>query len=189
MPAKIQDATIWRRLQQRFAIVGRHVLLLDEIVVPVVVVDDLTDDVVADAVNFTVAMQVEESVGKKSTAVLLNDRVGWQIIVDEVLITTPANTIPVIRLSVTPPLSAIAGGFASKTWNNRLQIAEPPGLMFGDDGTFTGPIVWSHSVLSHTPRSTTGKYVLDEGEEIAISGNVNATIIRVSMKCRALRIP
>lgn len=167
MPIKIQDATVWRRLQVKFAIVGRHILLLDEVVVPVIVVDSLIDDVDATPYDATWFINTNSGVGDDAASILENSSVGSNFLIDrvEMCVLPAANML--IQLSPTPPVSALAGT-ANKSWNNILQTPVVPGTMFSDDGVFAGNILWRGRLNTSTPYMVKTKVVLEPGEQLVV---------------------
>ncbi len=188
MPVKIQNARAWRKLQAAYSLVGRHILQIDEVIVPVIVLDDFSVESVAVPEDATFTMQVAADVAGKGKGILQNDSVGSRFLVDRVTFSGNNTGRFNVQLTVTAAVNAIAGGSADKTWNNRLQTPVVPGAMFADHGAFVGPDIWSGIVLGGTARTVEVKAVLEPGESILASGIATNEIFDVVFNVRVVAI-
>ena len=184
MPMEANAPRTWGRVAEFFRITGKHSLQLDEVAVPVVVLADFTEQeaVVDDAATFVMAVAAD-ALGP-SRAVLLNDSLGTRMFVDRVLYSAPSTMTCQVILSNTPPILAIAGGSADKTWNNRLQQGDPPGEMFADRGAFVGPDVYNGLVAANSTLRVDGMLIIDPGEQVVVAGSSTNVAIRVVFNVR-----
>jgi len=182
----IQNPRAWGRLVDAFSLTGRHLLRLDEIVVPVVVVENLapSDEVLSDADATYTIIVAADALGP-GRAILLNDAgSGVRFLIDKITISAAGTMNQVVTLSTTAPTTGIAGGSADKTWNNNAQAGEPPGTMFADRGVFVGPDVYSAVRLANTPSIVEPKLVLDPGQEVVVQSPTTNLLLRVVINAR-----
>jgi len=144
MPIQIQTADGWRRLQKAFSIVGRHRLMLDEVVVPVAILEDLT--LLADTANdrANISIRCDNTAGTNGAAVFSNlPDTGTTLLLET--ITLNAQTAQVFNINQTTiaPILPLGGSSSiSKTWNDPTQPGAPAGSGFANDNVFgiTGQI-------------------------------------------------
>jgi hypothetical protein len=157
MPAKIQNATVTAQLVELFGLKGRFSPQLDEIVVPVVLTADLSNQPGERAARATAHVHVPPVVGDNGKALMFNgvaNETGSILLVDRIVVSLTAAAAVggnfEIKQTSIAPLSPIAGSVLSTTWDDqRTQVsgaAPPPGTVFADDGPFIGPGVAAFSL-------------------------------------------
>lgn len=186
MPTSIQIPGITARLADAFKIQGSHILLLDENVVPVVLVADVRLPLPSDPIDATFVMFVPGPVAAFATALLENSSEGLLFLVDEITISTGVDSLWQILLTTTAPTNPIAGGAADKTWNNPLQTPDVSGTMFADSGAFIGPDIWKGRILANTPTVIRPKLVLPPGHMVGITNLATAEEIRAVLNVRVV---
>ena len=154
MPTEIQTPTAWAKLAEKFRLTGRHKLLLDEVVVPVVIVEDLASevsDVGNDATGFVRVPPILATVGSAGLANLNNP--GTNLLVDRIWVNSAATDDILITLSTIAAIAPMAGSLLVKTWNNPDQGGVPSGTLFADSSGFTagspGRIYRANLLSSH----------------------------------------
>jgi len=189
MPIKVYTAGAWSRLRDAFDLKGKHQLQLDEVIVPVVVVDDLSPGKIAIGQDATVDMQQIAVVGEKASLLLENPAgSGSNLLIDRITISSATTSILTVRLTQTAPLNAMVGGSANISWNNPDQVGTPPGVMFADHGTFTGDVRYQHRSTASTPAVVLPKIVLPPSWLIqCVNGSSNVTLA-VTLNFRVQRI-
>ncbi len=154
MPITIQNARGWDALRQRFSIVGRHRLQLDEVIVPVVIMDDITEqtDTVGQlATAFALAPAVA---AKKSSVVFFNgvtSETGYLFNITRIRVSSTGTIGYTFGFTTVAPLSPIAASTVDQTWNDVGQTGTPPGNLFTDDGAFAGPVLYNYRSIPTDP--------------------------------------
>lgn len=191
MPLRVYNASFFQRLRDAFDIKGKHEFLLDEIIVPVVVVESLSTELSSEPEDCTYQTSIAATVGDPGSFVLLNELdSGWNILIDKITMGTGvAATEFVITLTEVAPVSAIAGGAFRKTWNNANQPSTPPGTAFADDAAgWAGAEIFRHRTLNQTVLVHEPKVVIPPGQEIAVQNTDDNAAFTVTMNARAIRI-
>ena len=188
MPISIQNSRAWGRLVDAFTIRGRHKLLLDEIVVPVVLIEDLSDKPGPQQEATFTMFAPPQGAGVDVVLLLENSSVGSIFFIDEITIGSENNVIVQITLTTTAPVAPAAGGEADKTWNDNTQTPVVSGTMFADLGAFVGPDVWKGEFLADTPQHITPKLILRPGQLIAISVITTNSGLRAVINARIVPI-
>ena len=187
-PIQIQNPRAWGRLVDAFTIRGRHKLLLDEVAVPVVLIEDLSDKP-GPQQEATFTMFVPAAGGATNITLLLeNSSVGSIFFIDEITISAASTSILQIQLTATAPVTPAAGGVADKTWNDNTQTPVVSGTMFADLGVFVGPDVWNHRTLSQTPQHIHPKLILRPGQLISVRNTTTNQELRVVINARIVPI-
>ena len=141
MPTKVQNAQAWIKLQREFGILGRHKMLLDEVVVPTVVIADLSEDDAAlnNLVQYRFSVPaVVATVGK---AILFNGVTadsGRDIIIDRIVGSCAVTSPWMVHHTTNAPITPIAASTLDQTFAQWPQVGVPIGRMFADSGAITG---------------------------------------------------
>ena len=169
MPRQTQNPFVGRSLLDFFRMTGSIKLKLDEVAVPVVLLADLSASPNAPQEEATFTMFGSNTVALPQSLILENDSVSSVFLLDEITISSPADALVQMTLTVTPPLNPVAGGAADKTWNDLTQTPIVAGTMFSDSGVFVGPDVWKGPILAAQPHRVRAKLILRSGQQIAIT--------------------
>lgn len=139
MPIPIQNATVWARLQRAFGLLGRHKLLLDEIVVPVALVEDLSGVEVLLEKRYAQGGDTQGAVAGNSTRVQIFNPAGSGILVELYQAVAGASGAGVINWG---PVVAVLAGSISGTWQDRrLTPASVPAALIQTDNNPAGPVL------------------------------------------------
>ena len=162
-------------------------MLLDEVVVPVVLIEDLSDKP-SPQQEATFAMRAPATAAQPLSLLLENSSVGSIFLVDEITFSVSADSFLQITLTTTAPVNPVAGGAADKTWNDNLQTPVVPGTMFADTGAFVGPDVWHGRITTDTLAQVTPKLILRPGQLIAITNTTVNQELRTVINARIVPI-
>ena len=184
MPTEIQTPFAWARLADKFRLTGRHKLMLDEVVVPVVLVEDLSEPGIINEQDATCVMVIAAPVGVAKALLENPAGSGVRFLLDRIVVSGGMNMIPAIQLTQTAPTNPIAGALANVSWNNPEQSGSPPGTMFADDGVFVGESRYNNNLLALTSAIILPKLVLPAGWLIVINTSTAARDIRVVINYR-----
>lgn len=153
MPIEIQTSSAWGRLADKFRLTGRHKLLLDEVLVGVVLVEDLSAEAAQPEQDVSYRFLVPASAVANGKAILFNGATadtGRDIIIDRVLCASAANANYDLRFTTNAPLAPIAASDLEKQWRAVPQVGVPPGNMYADSGAIIGPELWRIPAIANT---------------------------------------
>jgi len=192
MPIQIQTAKGWRRLQEAFSIVGRHRLMLDEVVVPVAILEDLTlqPDTANDRATLSITCPAEAL--ERSACVLFNtnaalDPTGAILLVERVYMTSGLVGNISINQTTVAPLNPIAGSVIRKLWNDPSQPAVPAGTGFADGSAFgAAGEIYIGTQLANTPFVVEVNQILPALAGLAVVGGAINTEIKATFQYRVV---
>lgn len=136
MPTPIQSPVPWSRLLAEFGVKGRHQLLLDEIIVPTVLIADLSETAAEpnDATGFVRCPGVAAT---NSSAILANiGESGVDLLLDKIVVNVNVTTSLEIIQTTIAPVNPIAGAILVKNWNNPDLPGTPAGSILADNSAF-----------------------------------------------------
>ena len=189
MPIQVQNTKVWGRLVDAFTLTGRHKLLLDEIIVPVVLVENLSEEQSSQERHASYTMDVAAGIGLISKGVLLNDAgSGVQILIDRVTMTASATSTLDILLSRTAATNPIAGGAADQGWNDLDVPGAPPGTLFADSGVFVGPLLHANKQIINTPMLIDLKLILQPGVALVCQTSTSDKSLQITINARIVSI-
>lgn len=184
MPTQIQTPTQWQRLLNRFGIKGRHQLLLDEVVVPVVLIEDVSELETGpqDATIAVIAPAIAATLG---ACVLANLSSGTDLLVDRIIMNAPAGMAVDTRFSTIAPIIPLAGGVIDKTWNNPDQVGVPAGDGFANQNVFgAGTLLNRTQVGANIRYEYDCKLVLPPNNVISVGGLTANQALQVTFQYR-----
>ncbi len=153
MPTEIQTPDASVALADLFKIQGSHQLLIDETVVPVVLIADVSRNVAAQNQAVLYRYLVQASAVANGKAVLFNGTVtdsGRDIIIDRVVCSAGTTGPWEFRFTTNAPINPIAASTATKLFRQMPQVGTPPGELFADDGPITGTSIFRVLSLAST---------------------------------------
>jgi len=177
MPMPIYSSGAWQRLRDAFDLKGKHSLLLDEVVVPVAVVAELSGvegSQTASATAFIGAPAAGALI--KSACLLSNLFDGTSRLIVEAITAIPSLTTSyTIGLTTIAPILPIAASTIVKQWDDQSRPGVPPGSAFANEGIFSGSGQMFEGVLaSNQFKRIPVNIVLNFGDEIYFQcGNNN----------------
>lgn len=154
MPTEIQTPTPWAKLADAFRLTGRHRLLIDEVIVPVVVVSDLSEVAATTEQEATAYFSMVAIVGSATVAVLFNGvtaDTGVDLIIDSALASSETAGTYRVRQTTVAPVAPAAGVLLTKNWNRFPQVGVPPGTQFANTALLAGQTLYRVPVLANSP--------------------------------------
>lgn len=170
MPTDIQNPRVTRALVDFFTIKGRFLPRLDEVVVPVAIAANLSEQDDEATPGATAFFFVPASAGNAGKAVLLNGLTGApgvELLLDRVrIVNSGTASLFSLRYTTNAPAAPIAGSNLVKRFK-RLPAATaadpvPPGNQFADDGAITGDDMWT-CIVGVSGAGSGGNVVIDLG--------------------------
>lgn len=185
MPIPIYTAGAWQRLRDAFDLKGKHNLLLDEVVVPVALVADLSSEATHQANDATAQASVPAEAGETGTALFANiGDTGVDLLVDRIVINCGTSGRFRITSSSNAPLAPIAASSLVVVWNNPDQPGSPPGQIFADEGAFIGDRLYDFQHLASTSWYIEPKWVLPPNSGLAINFTTVNILFQVTFQYR-----
>lgn len=136
MPAQVQSAAAISRLLRKLGIQGKHPLTLDSTVVPVAIIEDVSEQVGAEAAVGVWAFIRANATVAVAGAMVLTNEVGSAVdlIVDEIRFQTAvANTYRLNQTDIA--VGALTAGILHKFWMDTNHLPGiPPGVINHADG-------------------------------------------------------
>jgi len=154
MPIKIFNAKAAQTLQGFFDYKGKHDLKLDEIIVPVAIVADLSGDEALGQSKFVLHIQ---SPAVAATTVrhayfngVANDT-GVDVVVDKIVLSSAANSVIVFIQTQIAPINPTAAAVINNVWRQWPQVGTPPGTGFSNDAAMGGTTIYQADNLARVP--------------------------------------
>ena len=186
MPIEIQTPSQWARLADLFKLTGRHKLLLDEVVVPVVLMGDVADTGPEEPNLASAFVKVAATVGVRGGAMITNGQVGVNLVVTKIITSIVINVDIMCFLSDTVVGALIAASETDKQWNDSNRLDPTPGTPQGrDGGVFLGdPKLWQHDILARTPFTYETELIVAPGFSVIVVANLVNQVFDVSFQYR-----
>jgi len=182
----IQNTRAWGRLVDAFGLTGRHKLLLDEVVVPVVLVEDVSGPDSSLEDDATMSIFCNSNAGTTGACVFSNfGFTGAILLLDRITIVTSAAMQVLVLQTTIVPVLPIAASNISKTWNDPSRSSEPSGTGFANEGVFGGgDEILEGAMLANTPYQFDVKQVVPPNHQIAVQGGNTNSAIRAAFQYR-----
>lgn len=172
MAAKIQNARAFQRLLRAFSIQGRMQLFLDDHVVPVAIVEDLSEEAADVRVNAWVFIRVDATAAVGGAAQLTNAGLdsAVDLVIDECRFTAQANTQYTINLTDLSD-GALLTGVTTKVWSDTNQL---PGVPSGSpdhrDGSAYAAAAFmdNGSLIANEPMTIKPGWTLAPGQKFVV---------------------
>lgn len=191
MPMQIYTAGAWQRLRDAFDLKGKHNLLLDEVVVPVAVVADLSSQAPDQANDATIQISMPAIVGDLGAACIGNlGTPNVNLLVDKITFMAPAAaaTFRIIDTNIAPILG-LAGAVLNKTWNDPSQVGVPAGTPFANEDVFgAGTEIMVVRLLPATPFHMEPKWVVPPGRLLIVGHSIINTAWECTFNYRVVSI-
>ena len=155
MPTEIQTPRQWLALAEEFKLTGRHLLQLDEVIVPVVLVSDLSSPAAALNQKVVYYFNVPASAVANGKAVLFNGvtaDTGRDIIIERIVMSMASAQSWELRFTTNAPIAPIAAAQLFKNFRQDPQVGIVPGNMFADSGAITGELIMRPQIQANTFR-------------------------------------
>lgn len=189
MTIPIQSSTVWGRLADAFRLTGRHKLLLDEVISPVVLVEDLTTES-ADVQNDATAHFAVPAAGAgdKGFAVLANlNNPGTDLLVDRITFSSASVDNIIISLNNIAPLLPIAGATLNKAWNDFTQQGVPSGTLFASEAAMAATgVLYQVENTSNTMQIFDVKLVIGNNAVLSVGDSRSDVLFHVTIQYRVV---
>lgn len=172
MPLKIQNPRAWGRLVDAFTLTGRHKLLLDEVVVPVAIIEDLSEQAGTEPDDATMFVEATNVAATLGAAVLSNlGETGAVLLLDRIIVTTSAVQFVGISQTTIAPILPLAGSIIVKQWNDPRKAGAPTGTGFANTNVFgTTNLLFRPFMSANIPYTFDVKQVIPPNNQIAVGG-------------------